>query len=162
MDVFLLPPADRERLMSQLMRHEGTKRDRQGRHMAYRCPAGFLTIGYGHNLNANPIAGMGPDMRLSEDEARRLLTSDIMAVEGQLRRALPWAEDLAPARRAVLINMAFTMGTRGLLSFCNTLADLKRGDYAAASSRMMQSLWASQVGNRARELSRQMRVGEWT
>ena len=41
--------------LSQLKRHEGEHRE-GGRHVAYRCPAGALTIGWGHNLDARKLA----------------------------------------------------------------------------------------------------------
>ena len=73
----------------------------------------------------------------------------------------PWAADLAPARLAVLVNMAFNLGITGLAAFSRTLAHVAAGQYAEASTEMLASLWAKQVGNRAKELSRQMRTGEW-
>lgn len=148
-------------LTAQLARHEGTKRDQDGLHVAYRCTAGALTIGYGHNLEAKPVPGVTAQSRLNEDQARRLLEIDIREAEHQLRQTLMWTHSLDPVRYAVLVNMAFNMGINGLLGFRNTLADVERGDYAAASRRMLQSKWARQVGNRARELSEQMRTGQW-
>lgn len=43
--------------------------------------------------------------------------------------------------------MAFNM-LGGLLTFTNTLAAMKRGDYAAAADGMLASKWATQVGAR--------------
>ena len=40
-------------------------------------------------------------------------------------------------------------------------AALAAGDYEKAAAEMLDSKWAVQVGNRSRELARQMRVGEW-
>lgn len=156
-----LSPEDLAKLAAQLKRHEGTRRDREGRHIAYRCPAGALTIGYGHNLDANPVPGIGINARLLEDQACRLLLADVQGCEMQLAAALPFARELAPARYAVLVNMVFNLGVRGLLGFRNTLADVRAGEYAGAAQRMLASKWARQVGSRARELARQMETGQW-
>lgn len=157
----LLPPADLEKLVAQLMRHEGAMRDKKGRHKAYRCSAGALTIGYGHNLDAHPIPGLGAVSFLNESEARSLLLADLARHERRLREALPFARALEPVRYAVLVNMAFNLGLRGVLAFKNTLADVERGDYTAAARRMLRSAWARQTGGRARELARQMAEGAW-
>lgn len=157
-----LSPSDRERMLKQLKRHEGTKRDTSGlAHIAYRCTSGALTIGYGHNLDANPIPGITAQSRLSEAEACRILDVDVFLVERGLAERLPFAAGLDPARYAVLVNMAFNMGLGGLLTFSNTLTEVRERRYAHAARRMMQSRWAQQVGYRARDLSRQMESGQW-
>lgn len=152
---------EKERLARQLMHDEGREIDSAGMHVAYRCPAGKLTIGYGHNLDANPVPGLGENSRISEDQAQRLLHADIDAVEKDVTRKLPWARSLSAARQGVLINMAFNLGMTGLLGFKNTLADIQRGNFAGAAKRMLQSKWAAQVGRRAIRLSRQMETGRW-
>jgi lysozyme len=152
---------DLRKLAAQLMRHEGERRDRQGMHIAYRCPTGALTIGYGHNLDAEPVAGLGAHSRLGEDEALALLERDISQREEALGAALPFVKELAPARYAVLLNMCFNLGLVRLLSFRNTLADVRYGEYSSAARRMLQSRWARQVGRRAEELARQMDTGDW-
>jgi len=47
------------------------------------------------------------------------------------------------ARQGVLLNMAFQMGTEGLLQFTTTLARVSRGDYVGASQSMLASKLAS-------------------
>ena len=79
-----------EWLLGQLRRDEGAVRDQAGRHLAYRCPAGKLTIGHGHNLEANPIPGMAEGSVLSEEDARALLEKDVSLVKGQLTLWFPW------------------------------------------------------------------------
>ena len=148
-------------LLAQLRRDEGSVRDKDGRHVAYRCPAGKLTIGYGHNLEANPVPGLGAGTAMLEHEARALLETDTDVVKGQVTRFFPWTIGLDFPRFAVLVNMAFNMGIAGLSTFTNTLEDVKRGDYAGAARRMRASKWASQVKGRAGRLTRQMETGKW-
>lgn len=57
-----------------------------------------------------------------------------------------------------MMNMAFNMQDR-FLTFVNTLAAIKRGDYTAAADGMLASKWANQVGARAQRLAAMMRTG---
>lgn len=135
---------------------------------AYRCPAGALTVGYGHNCDASPVAGVSrTGDSITRERAENLFESDLSVAVWTTRKALPWIINLRPARQAVLYDMAFNMGlgspggSRGLLSFRNTLKMTENGDYAGASRRMLQSKWARQVKSRAVKLARQMETGEW-
>lgn len=156
-----LSAEDRHKLIAQIKRHEGTKRDAAGLHIAYRCTAGALTIGYGHNLDANPVPGISAVSRLNDDQAERLLVADLSRFATELDAALPWARALSPARYAVLLDMAFNLGIKGLLGFRNTLSLIECGQYAAAGAGMHNSKWARQVGRRAVALSSQMSSGAW-
>ncbi|GHV55524.1 hypothetical protein FACS1894206_09940 [Deltaproteobacteria bacterium] len=152
----------KDELLEQLMRDEGAVKNRDDLHIAYRCPAGKLTIGYGHNLDANPIPGISAISTLTERAARKLLADDIMAVCKQINERLPWAgKQLDNARYSVLVNMAFNLGLAGLLGFSETLRAVQKKDYANAAARMRVSLWAKQVGARARRLATQMEKGTW-
>lgn len=140
------------------------KRDEGFRLKAYGDPltgAEPWTIGYGHT---------GPDVTrdsvwtLAQCEAA--LISDIAEHQADLRAAIPWMEGLDLARQRVLDNMAFNMGvgkpggSKGLLGFRNTLAMIERGEWAQAADAMLGSLWARQVGARAKRLAATMRTGQ--
>ncbi len=152
---------ENETLLKQLMRHEGAKRDRAGCHVAYRCPAGALTIGYGHNLDARPLAGLGEGAKIDEPRARKILFEDVRMLGVALDRALPWWRKAGEARSAVLLNMAFNMGTAGLLGFRRTLQAVREQRWKDARDGMLASKWAGQVGRRASELAEQMLTGQW-
>lgn len=138
---------DRERLRAQLIRHEGEKLK------AYIDTVGKLTIGCGRNLE---------DVGLSHDEAQYLLSNDIDARVRALFVMYPtWFPQLDPVRQSALINMAF-MGLARLAGFTKMIAALEHEDYVTAAEEMLHSKWARQVGARARELSLQMRTGEWS
>ena len=146
---------------------------------AYICPAGYLSIGIGHNCIAKPVAGVtkkGDIISLLKVE--ELYKADCADVFAALDARLPWWRTLPEARAAVLFDMCFNMGIgwppkagkpgRGLLSFSNTLAAIKNGDYTTAASMMMQSKWARQVGDgisgrfdRAEAMAAQMATGVW-
>lgn len=113
----------------------------------YKCPAGFNTIGRGHNLDANPISLAAID-QIWED--------DINGTYEALVKALPWFTTLDTKRKMVLLDMAFNMGVGGLLKFKNTLKFVQDRQYLLARSSMLQSKWASQVKRRATALADMM------
>lgn len=120
------------------------------RQFPYKDTVGKLTVGIGRNLD---------DVGISKDEAAYLLNNDINVAAYTLVKAFPWTANLDGIRKQVLVNMTLNMGIGKLKGFVNTLAAVKRGDYAAASAGMLDSLWARQVGDRAKRLARMMETG---
>ena len=140
-----------EQLTEQLRRDEGT------RTTAYKDSMDFLTIGVGRLIDSRkPGAGLRPD------EIDYLLRNDINDRVQALTKALPMLfPKLDEARQGVLVNMAFQLGTAGLLGFKSTLALIAAGKYAEASEQMLKSKWATQTPARAKRLAEQMKTGEW-
>ena len=136
-------------LTQQLNRDEGREK------FAYKDSLGYLTIGVGRLVDEKKGGG------LRDDEMDYLLRNDINDRIDAITRALPWFQNLDDARKGVLLNMAFQMGTNGLLAFKNTLAEIRAGDYATASEMMLQSKWATQTPERAMRLAVQMKTGVW-
>lgn len=139
-------------LLNQLRRHEGFRLD------PYKCSEGYLTIGYGRNIETNGI---------SEAEAEFMLLNDLVACESELKNE-GWYNQLDETRRAVVLNMAFNLGKPKLMQFKKFIGALSDDDYETASKEMVTgsdgvspSKWASQVGSRAYELADQMRTGQW-
>ena len=137
---------------------------------AYPCSWGFLTIGVGRNLDTNKLtaeelAFVGHDGRkkpITKSQSDYLLKNDIEKVCAELLKFLPWWAYLGDVRKRVLVNMAFNLGTAGLLKFTNTLALIRSGSYSQAASEMVKSKWAKQVGKRADRLANMMKTGEVT
>ena len=139
-----------EKLTAQLRRDEGTKAT------VYKDTLGFDTIGVGRLIDSRkPGAGLRPD------EIDYLLRNDINDRVQALTKALPWFDRLDEVRRGALINMAFQLGTAGLLEFGYTLGLVRDGKYAEASAQMLKSRWATQTPARAKRLAEQMKTGEW-
>ena len=136
-------------LTEQLRRDEGTES------CAYQDSLGYWTIGVGRLIDARKGGG------LSNDEIDYLLDNDIKATTAEVLRALPWAARLSEPRRAVLVNMAFQMGTKGLLAFHRTLGSVEDGQYGDAAVEMLNSTWAKQTPARAMRLATQMETDEW-
>lgn len=129
-----------------------TKRFEGLRLKPYTCPAGKLTIGYGHNLEDNGI---------TEDIAVRLLDADLQAAEREVRQRFTHFYKLNEARQFVLVDMAFNMGIAKLMTFKKMFAALAKDEYPTAAKEMLNSKWARQVGNRAKVLSEIMKSGEY-
>jgi lysozyme len=99
-----------EQGLDLIRRFEGLRLD------AYRCPAGHMTIGYGHT---------GPDVRegarISVEQAEELLRADAMRFEeGVARLAGPCTQGQYEA----LVSFAFNLGLGALRS--STLLKLHR------------------------------------
>ena len=153
---------DTQRLIAQLHRDEGKKVDRNGNHVAYPDSKDILTIGYGHNCLSSPVPGVSkPGDTITDETANMLFERDLNAHIRETRKALPWVEDLDAVRQAVLYNMAFNLGVKGLCGFYNTLTAIRTGDYASAARRMLVSKWADDVKGRAVRLAKQMELGVW-
>jgi lysozyme len=133
------------KLVEQLIKHEGLKL------MPYTCTAGKLTIGVGRNIEDNGI---------TEDEAMYLLHADIARTIDELVK-FDWYCSLDEVRRGAIVNMCFNLGLPTLLKFTNMINAIKLKDYGLAAKEMLDSRWARQVGDRAVELSNQMRTGSY-
>jgi lysozyme len=125
--------------------------DEGRRKKLYLCTAGKQTIGIGYNIEDNGL----PDHII--DALFEYSVNELVIKE--LDKHLPWWKQMTDARQRVLANMCFNLGIQRLLSFKNTLAYMKAGDYERAADGMKSSLWAKQVGDRATRLIAMMRKG---
>ena len=135
-------------LVDQIKRQEGLRLE------AYQDTLGNWTVGYGHTP---AFSGQ----TITEAEAESLLMQDLNSVQTDLLSSLPWCFSLSVPRYCVLWNMAFNMGIAHLLEFRLMLAAVRNANYGDAAKQMLNSLWASQVKDRAVELSEQMETGAW-
>lgn len=130
-------------LEEQIRLHEGI------RLFPYRDTVGKLTIGVGRCIDACGI---------TEEEALYLLRNDIARVTQEVTTALPWFARLSPIRQRVLVDMAFNLGTAGLLRFKMMLRAASEGEYEDAARAMRASRWAQQTKSRATRLAEMMRT----
>jgi len=114
---------------------------------AYKCKLGVTTVGYGRNLESRG---------LTEREAEYLLRNDIDEADNWCQVSLPYYKMLSVARKSVLIDMYVNLGATGLLKFKRMHAALENKDYHKAAAEMLDSKWATQVGNRSIQLSKIM------
>ena len=134
---------DRE-LELQLIDHEDL------RLKPYRCSAGKLSIGVGRNLDDNGI---------TRAEAMMMLRNDLTRTRFGLEKVIPGFLGLSRRRRMALIDMCFNLGLPRFLQFKQMLAAVVAGDFNLAAEEMLSSVWAKQVGQRARTLATMMREG---
>lgn len=97
---------------------------------------GFLTIGYGFNIDAG----------ISRPAAAALLNEQIGEAEASID-SYPWypADEV---RQSVLIELAFNMGLGKLLGFKQMLAACQAKDWVMAGAQLQASAWFTQVGSR--------------
>jgi len=131
-------------LIERLIKHEGL------RLKPYRDTEGKLTIGVGRNLD---------DVGITAGEARDMCAHDVAEAEKGLDVLASWWRGLDEIRKQVLCEMAFNIGPSKLMDFVKFLAALQRHDFGIAADEMLDSKWATQVGQRAVTLSNAMRAG---
>lgn len=133
-------------IFAQLIRDEGL------RLKPYRDTVGKLTIGVGRNLD---------DKGLSREEALYLLKNDVNEVREALVSQFPWMAGLDEARFEAFVNLAFNMGIGGLKTFVNTLQHARHGHWDKVAANLLKSKYATQVGDRAKRIAKQLETGEW-
>lgn len=117
----------------------------------YKDSKGFLTIGFGFNLEKQ-----GLPMSVALEWLDLLMFN----IESQLSRNISFWNDLNDARKGVLINMAYQMGIGGLMNFHDMLKALGSKDYVGAANEMKDSVWYKEFTARASRLIKIMLSGE--
>ena len=132
----------------------------------YRCPAGKLTIGYGRNIQDNPLTHdefkmLYPGMTLSEAMlelprngitaagASKLLKDYLITQSRDLTINHGWFRVLNSERKIVVLDMIYNLGFAGFMGFRKMLKALKRSDYDKAGDEIRNSKYYIQVGERA-------------
>ena len=136
-----------KKLIEQLKLHEGV------RSHPYDCPAGYLTIGVGRNISET---GLG----LSDDEIDYLLRNDIERCYQELDR-FAWFMDLDTVRQEALVNMCFNLGFPRLTRFTKMMGAMAEGKFSLAAAEALDSKWARQVGQRAKDIAHMLEFGEY-
>ena len=142
--------------LARLVRqHEGLRLE------PYRDTRGNWTIGYGHRMAAGPI----PGYRISEQHADMLLRADICVAIANVDR---WLDGrgcnglgVEGARWAVLVDLAFNVGFKGLCGFHRLRAAVIACSWGRAAAELQDSRWAVQVRGRATVDAEIMRTGQW-
>ena len=132
------------KLRKELERDEGVK------NRPYTCSAGKLTIGIGHNLEANGIPDIAIDV---------IYEADVEALEGGFDDAFPWWRDMTDARQRALLNMGFNLGVPRLSKFRDMLQALEDGRWNDAAAEALASRWATQVHERAVRIAAMFKEG---
>jgi lysozyme len=122
-------------------------RDEGKRSKPYRDSLGFLTIGIGHNLDAEGLCEEAIAAQFRYDLDKKVFTP--------LDARLPWWRELPEPVQRVIANLTFNLGIVGLLKWRIFLAQLKNGRYANAAANLRSNrIYTRQVGERAERLAR--------
>lgn len=134
----------------------------EGRRLkVYKDKLGFDTIGIGFNLNRadakDVLAKVGADYdavlagRPLTDLQVDIIFDNLRAdATREAAATCPNFDTLSDNRKAVLIDMAFQMGERGLSKFHGMLAAVEDGNAKLAAAEMLNSAWALQTPHRAK------------
>lgn len=127
------------KLRASLVQHEGL------RLFPYVDTTGNLSIGYGRNLKATGI---------SNAEADYLLSNDIQSAirEAQAQDWWPYVSDNDAWSRG-MVELVFEMGAHGVASFHDLIGCLKNRDGIGAANALLNSRYATQVGQRAKDIA---------
>jgi len=128
--------------LKTIKNHEGFRSN------PYTDTEGKMTIGIGRNLD---------DKGITYEEAEYLALNDINIAEKAAASLVREFGALNDNRKIVLVSMAFQMGRKGLSKFVKMLNAIDLGSFQTAGDEMLDSLWAEQTPERAKELSEMMK-----
>lgn len=115
----------------------------------YTDTVGKLTIGWGRNIEDNGI---------SKEEADYLFDNDFARCQRELA-PYTWYVNQPQNVQYALMNMCFNLGIDRLLGFRKMIMALTAKDYTNAAREALDSKWATQVGDRAKQVALMMRQG---
>ena len=140
-----------EALREQLKIDEGVKYE------IYKDHLGYPTFGIGHLITENdPEHGKPDGTKISEDRVNEIFETDVATFVSEAKILFPDLDDLPDVAQQVIVNMAFNMGRPRLSKFKNFIAGVNDRDWTRAAEEMMDSRWATQVGDRAIRLRNQI------
>jgi lysozyme len=125
------------------------ERDEGRESKPYRDTTGHLTIGVGHNLDAEGLCKEAIDAQLAYDVKTKAI--------GPLNRFLPWFIEHPENVQRALANLMFNLGPTRLLKFHRTLGLIRTKRYNEAADALLDSLYARQVGDRAKRVAALLR-----
>lgn len=133
---------------------ETLRRDEGWSNYVYRDSLGYETIGYGFLVDERKSGG------IPKEVGEFWLRYNVDGVINNLRRTIPQFATMPEDVQHALVNMAYQMGTAGLLSFEKMLAAIKAKNYELAAHEALNSRWAQQTPNRAKRVANMIRHAE--
>lgn len=138
---------------------ERTKSFEGFREKPYKDTVGKWTIGFGRNLEDNPLSidevillfqrTAFKDTKAAEDWFEMLLRHDLESHSKELKKSLAMFPMCDQDEKTVLIDMAFNMGVPNLLTFRNMLHAIDNEDKVTAAVELLDSKYAETVKTRA-------------
>tara|TARA_Y100001963_G_scaffold32688_1_gene45413 strand:+ start:28 stop:450 length:423 start_codon:yes stop_codon:yes gene_type:complete len=125
-------------LLEKIKHHEGFVEH------VYDDSLGIPTIGYGFAIK---------DLILDEDIAEEILIRKLEKLKRNANSRFKWLEDMPVEVQEVVVNMCYQLGVTGVSKFKKAISAMQERDWVTASEEMLDSKWAKQTPNRAKELS---------
>lgn len=148
--------------VQRLAFHEGCRLE------PYKDHLGYWTIGIGRCYEKNPITkeeekviGTCWEKGITKNGAYYLLRNDIKRCIKELEKKIPFWKTLSDERQYALLDMAFQLGSDGLLEFRKMLSALGVGNYAEARRQCLDSKYARQTPIRANRIANCLASGRF-
>ena len=116
--------------------------------VVYKDSLGIDTIGYGFAIK---------DLELDEDICEIILARKLKNLQDMVKIKFKWYGYMPPEIKDVVMEMCYQLGVTGFSKFRKTIAYLQNKQFHDASEEMLDSLWAKQTPNRAKELSNRVK-----
>ena len=120
-------------LLANVVEHEGF------RTRPYQDSLGITTIGHGLTW-------------ISEDESLVVVQMRLSKIQGELQDTFAHFDKLPERIQDCLTEMAYQMGTNGLMGFKNMISAIRQRDYTLAARHGLDSKWARQTPERAQDM----------
>ena len=133
----------RRKLKKQLELHEGKKK------FPYVDTVGKTSIGVGRNLTDVGVSEVTTQQMLDEDIDRTLTLLD----------SVSWFKALDSVRQQAIANMTFNL-MRKIFDFKKMIAAIEAKDWNRAADELLDSTFAAQTGQRAKDLAQMIRTGQ--
>ena len=125
-------------LLNRIKHHEGFRKS------VYKCTEGYDTIGYGFAIK---------DLEMDEDIAEEILLRKVEKLIKRVRSKFDWLDSVPREVQGILVEMSYQMGLSNVSKFKKALHAMQMLQWKKAADEMLDSRWAKQTPNRAKELS---------
>ena len=129
-------------LIDSIKKHEGYVG------VVYKDSLGIDTIGYGFAIK---------DLELDVDICDIILERKLKELETRVNLKFKWFMYMPQEIKDVIMEMCYQLGVGSVSKFKKTIAYLQNKHWEEASVEMLDSLWAKQTPNRAKELSNRVK-----
>jgi lysozyme len=139
---------DINKLREQLKIDEGVKYEVYDDHLGYK------TLGIGHLVKATDEEYGAPvGTPVSEERVNAIFEADVVTYISEAKTVFGFLENMPSEAQQVIVNMCFNMGAPRLKQFKKFITAMNNEEWKVAAVEMLDSRWASQVGERANRLS---------
>ena len=140
-----------ERLLESVKKHEGY------RNKVYLDTLGKRTVGVGHLCVEN---FWEDDKEYEESFLMEILQKDLQEAIRGAKELMDehGCADIDERAEEIIIEMVFQLGRTGVKKFRNMWKALSEHNYIGASFEMLDSKWAKQTPNRAKDMADQMKA----